>query len=75
LTGVLFGLILLFQPLSFFFTPDPLLLVEAQQIRNSKTDFNKAVMAIDAKHKWTLTGTPFVNKPSVSFDIFETCFP
>jgi SNF2 family DNA or RNA helicase len=37
---------------------------EAQQIRNSKTDFNKAVMSIDAKHKWALTGTPFVNKPA-----------
>jgi SNF2 family DNA or RNA helicase len=38
-------------------------IVEAQQIRNAKTDFNKAVMSIDAKHKWALTGTPFVNKP------------
>ncbi|KAF9071904.1 SNF2 family N-terminal domain-containing protein [Rhodocollybia butyracea] len=38
-----------------------IVLDEAQNIRNKKTRVSRAVTALEAKHRWCLTGTPIVN--------------
>ena len=40
---------------------DRIILDEAHTIRNSKTKKCQAILSIDAKYKWALTGTPIIN--------------
>ncbi len=51
------------DPVIFDQTFHRIILDEAHMIRNSSTNFSKAVKYLNATHKLCLTGTPFVNHP------------
>ncbi|TPF86253.1 helicase [Bifidobacterium sp. UTCIF-37] len=54
---------------------DVMALDEAQVIKNHTTKIAKAVKAIDAEHRFALTGTPIENRLSELWSIFDFLMP
>lgn len=52
-----------------------LILDEAQTIKNHTTQTAQAVMALQARHRFALTGTPVENALEDLWSIFGTVFP
>lgn len=48
---------------------------EAHYLKNPQTNRTKAAMALTAKHRWMLTGTPILNRPIELWPLLFMCDP